>query len=1040
MTSETFGRRALSLALFLLAIGLEHPGLGSDAFSRLDAHYQSEVRVLVRTHCLGCHSTELQEGALDLERFASVDDVRRSPRTWEKVSEFLSSGEMPPKEAPRPSDEDRARLMGWVASYLKAEGEASAGDPGPVVLRRLSNAEYAYTMRDLTGFDYHLTREFPADGAAGEGFTNTGQALVMSSSLMTKYLDAAKVAASHLMLTPDGARFAPGASSREWTDELLAQIRGLYAKYSGDSAGTRVNLQGIEFGTNQGGRLPLETYLAAIIEDRKTLDGGPGSVAAVAARRGLSAKYLGIVWDATKADDDGMLMTSWRQRVRDAKPGDVGAIVADVERWQAALWAFRSVGHIGKVGGPKRWMERVSPLLETREVRLKIEAREPSPEPSLVTLTLEAGDAGDGATDDVAVWSRPRFIAEGKPDLSLRDAIEQAAKAGITTPRGLDASGENVEIAAPGSVVITLPTALVAGREFVASVTTRGEGSIQARALVGTSRTIEGLRPDLPVLVVTGSGAARRLEAGFEAFRALFPPALCYAKIVPVDEVVTLTLFHREDDELRRLMLDETEARELDRLWAELSFVSEEALKLRDAFEQLLEYASQDADPSVFTPMKKSIDEKVAAHQSMTLKAEPRHVEWVAGFASRAYRRPLTEEERDGLTRLYPSLRKEGLGHDEAVRLMVARVLVAPGFLYRVERPSSDRMWSPVSDFELASRLSYFLWSSMPDDVLMSEARAGRLRDPDVLVAQARRMLKDDRTRRLATEFGCQWLHVADLDTLDEKSERHFPTFLALRGPMREEAVLFFQDLFQNDRSVLSLIDADHTYLNEDLAKHYGVPGVTGPEWRRVEGIRTLGRGGVLGLAATLAKQSGASRTSPILRGSWVSEALLGEPLPRPPKNVPVLPEDETSTEGLTVRQMVEKHTATPSCAKCHERIDPIGFALEGYDAIGRLRTTDLGDRPIDARSRLRDGTELDGMDGLRAYLMTRRDAFVHQFCRKLLGYALGRGTQLSDGVVLDEMTRALESNEHRVTAAIEAIVRSRPFREVRGREMEMGP
>jgi hypothetical protein len=322
----------------------------------------------------------------------------------------------------------------------------------------------------------------------------------------------------------------------------------------------------------------------------------------------------------------------------------------------------------------------------------------------------------------------------------------------------------------------------------------------------------------------------------------------------------------------------------------------------------------------------------------------------------------------------------------------------------------------------------------------MSEARAGRLRDPDVLVAQARRMLKDDRTRRLATEFGCQWLHVADLDTLDEKSERHFPTFLALRGPMREEAVLFFQDLFQNDRSVLSLIDADHTYLNEDLAKHYGVPGVTGPEWRRVEGIRTLGRGGVLGLAATLAKQSGASRTSPILRGSWVSEALLGEPLPRPPKNVPVLPEDETSTEGLTVRQMVEKHTATPSCAKCHERIDPIGFALEGYDAIGRLRTTDLGDRPIDARSRLRDGTELDGMDGLRAYLMTRRDAFVHQFCRKLLGYALGRGTQLSDGVVLDEMTRALESNEHRVTAAIEAIVRSRPFREVRGREMEMGP
>ena len=214
-------------------------------------------------------------------------------------------------------------------------------------------------------------------------------------------------------------------------------------------------------------------------------------------------------------------------------------------------------------------------------------------------------------------------------------------------------------------------------------------------------------------------------------------------------------------------------------------------------------------------------------------------------------------------------------------------------------------------------------------------------------------MSKDPRIARLATEFACQWLHIYDFESLDEKSERHFPTFGKLKGAMHEEAILYFTDLFQNDGSVLSVFDGDHTFLNEALANHYGIPGVAGQNWRRVDGVRKYGRGGILALAATLAKQSGASRTSPILRGNWVSEVLLGEKLPRPPKNVPVLPDDEAATQGLTVRQLVEKHTSDPRCATCHVRIDPIGYALEAYDAIGRRRERDLGDRPIDTSSRL---------------------------------------------------------------------------------------
>ncbi len=318
-------------------------------------------------------------------------------------------------------------------------------------------------------------------------------------------------------------------------------------------------------------------------------------------------------------------------------------------------------------------------------------------------------------------------------------------------------------------------------------------------------------------------------------------------------------------------------------------------------------------------------------------------------------------------------------------------------------------------------------------------AATGKLQDPQVLVAQARRMLGDERIRRMAVQFAAQWLHIYEFDTLDEKSESHFPEFATLRADMYEESIRFFTDLFQRDASVLSVLDADHALLNEPLAAFYGIPGVTGPEWRRVDGVSQYGRGGILGLAATLAKHSGASRTSPTLRGNWVSEVLLGEKLPKPPKDVPTLPEDETAIQDLTVRQLVEKHASDARCAGCHVRIDPLGFSLEAFDTIGRHREKDLAGRPIDTHTKLNDGTELNGMSGLRDYLLTqRRDAFLDQFCRKLLGFALGRGVQLSDQPLLKTMRRELEANEYRFSSAVESIVRSRQFREIRGRDAEV--
>jgi hypothetical protein len=292
---------------------------------------------------------------------------------------------------------------------------------------------------------------------------------------------------------------------------------------------------------------------------------------------------------------------------------------------------------------------------------------------------------------------------------------------------------------------------------------------------------------------------------------------------VPVDEVVTLTLFHREDAELKRLMLDDAQSAALDRMWDELRFVSEAPLKQADVFEQIFQFATQDANPSVFEPMRAPIQRNAEAFRKQLVEAEPKHVQAVLDFAGRAWRRPLTAAEQSDLRALYHRLRGQDLPHTAAVRMLLARVLVAPAFLYRGEKAAPGTQAAPVNDWELATRLSYFLWSSAPDAELNSLAASGKLHEAEVLAAQTRRMMKDARVRRLATEFGCQWLHIRDLDALDEKSERHFPTFVPLRGAMQEEAVRFFTDLFQEDRPVLSLLDADHTFVNADLAKHYGI-------------------------------------------------------------------------------------------------------------------------------------------------------------------------------------------------------------------------
>ena len=1351
------------LILFLFIIGISN---NETQAKSLD--YTKDIVPLLEKFCADCHSDDEAEADLNFDAFRTIDDLRRDAKSWIKVEKMLGSRQMPPRKSEQPSDPERDKLSGWVHDFLVTEARARAGDPGRVVLRRLNNDEYNYTVRDLTGVaSLDPTHEFPVDGAAGEGFTNSGEAQGMSPALTIKYLDAAKEVAAHAVLTPEGIRFSPFTTERDRTDELLSRIQAFYRQFTEDSGGSAVNLQGIKFTTNQGGRLPVARYLAATLAEREALNSGTKTFESVAKERSLNAKYLRTLWETLSSDKeaDGTLLGELRKKWKATESGDPSELVTEIDQAQKKLWKFNTIGHIDSGGSPPRWMETVGvqDLVTTRhDIKWSLPVGSDGGD---VVFYLITDDANDGNNNDYVVWKNLRLEGGGRPEMPLweleglqrlideqrlkmlgrttsyldaasavktdsdiakvssahnvdeetlkvwidylaigrasgvkvdghlkkkvniRDGItglsadtpdslpsvfanssdkderipglakahtvvmhptpthfsavgwqspiegevrveayvgdahgtcgngaewllqhrvsdktallwqgeyelggsaemtprkvsvrrgevlslvigprnnnhscdlttvqliisetngaervwdlakevspniqagnplddsygnskiwhffqgemakvDRGGASIVTVPKGsvLEewlaekepekrkelaqqvqalATGASLEdsnlpdsllqrqlralripvdlpdllkklkpgdqfgrhplghavdmadlvVKAPEVIEFRVPAELAKGRELVGTVELDPkhghDGTVQVQVLSSEPVTSNG-----PILVREGSPAHERIEGPVRRFSNLFPPALCYARIVPVDEVVTLTLFHREDDHLRRLMLNDRQAAELDQLWDELFYVAREPLKYQVAFEQIREFATQDRPDLVkaWAPHVESINRRADTFRKRLIDTEPAHLKAVLDFTNRSWRRPLTVSEKDRLRDLYRQLRDSDISHEESIRLTIARVLTSPAFLYRRESSGPDKDPVRVNAYELATRLSYFLWSSCPDHELLEVAKDGSLTGDKELLRQTRRMLQDPKTNRMAEQFACQWFHVRAFDDNDDKNEKMFPQFKKLRSSMYGETLKFFEDMFRNNGSVLDIILADHTFLNGPLAEHYGIEGVSGDEWRRVDGMHVKGRGGVLGMATVLAINSGASRTSPILRGNWIYETLLGERLPRPPANVPDLP--ERIPENLTARQVIEKHSSVKECAKCHERIDAYGFVLEQFDAVGRIRKDQR-----DTSATLFDGAQVNGIEGLREYLVNQRsNDFLDQFCRKFLGYALGREVQLSDMLLINDMKERLKNNEYRFNVAVEAVISSDQFRKIRGRLVE---
>ena len=403
-------------------------------------------------------------------------------------------------------------------------------------------------------------------------------------------------------------------------------------------------------------------------------------------------------------------------------------------------------------------------------------------------------------------------------------------------------------------------------------------------------------------------------------------------------------------------------------------------------------------------------------------------------FLPRAFRRPVTESDVAPYLELFQTARKQGQPFEEAIFFCLRGALVSPLFLFRSETPNTSPEPRPVEQFALATRLSYFLWGSMPDELLFDVAAAGKLHDPEVMNEMVKRMLRNDRSHNFTQRFVEQWLHVRELGIDKVPDAKLFPTYAAdeeLRSDIRLQPTLFLREILLRNMSLLELLDSKYTIGTSTLAKHMGITlplnknAAKQPQW--VELPEGSHRGGLLGMPAVLTVSSYPYRTSPVLRGAWILDSILGTPPPPPPPNVPALEESKEGAAPKSVRERLTQHRANPACASCHSRIDPLGFALENYDAIGRWRDED-GGKPVDTSGELTDGTKIQGPDQLKTALLERKDLFIRNLTSKMLGYALGRGLTLKDSCTVDSIVAELRENNYKAQTLIQAIAKSMPF------------
>jgi len=710
--------------------------------------------------------------------------------------------------------------------------------------------------------------------------------------------------------------------------------------------------------------------------------------------------------------------------------------------------------------------------------------------PSKVYLNFTNLNPTRGVTP-VVIWKNARVITRGAPAARggpgaapagggrggggpilstqpLRSVLkpEVAASLGFgKSPDGSALGADDFAISGPASFELDVPPG---GNptELQADVELGRDKNAVVRLVI--SDRAEGSSRDAPQRVILGDQASagyKTFRAGMAEYVALLPPN-SHGEANPADKdpvpdpfdstfntpehdaFVLKVKYQRNDRFFTENMVDGEDRARLNQAWNDLMgswpyhdgylemLIDHYGLKLKSRHVKDLDAATIAAAPAAARPHLTTLRASYDAVMRAQRLAQPGHVADALKFASRAWRRPLSVAEQANLRGFYQKARVVNhLDHDAAMRALVARVLVSPAFLYRVETVGHTAE-QPLNGWEMASRMSFFLWSSIPDEELRRAAAAGELSHPATLAAQVRRMTADPKARRLATEFFGQWLGFYHFDEYRGVDTGRFPEFTEeVKTAMYNEAVSTFEYIVRQQRPVKEILYADYTFLNKPLAKFYGVDkdikSSDAPE--RIDGAGAFSRGGVLRLGAVLTTTSAPLRTSPVKRGDWILRRILGTPTPPPPANAGVIPGDDQAFNGLTLRERLAQHKRNPTCATCHLRIDPLGFPLEGFDAVGRVRAKYADGKPVDVTGEFADKTTIVGADGLLKYLQGREPQVMTTLSRKMLGYALGRTVQPSDRRLVEEMVAAGGSASFADLAV--KIVSSRQFRNHAGEE-----
>lgn len=980
--------RKLWLAAVAAMILAAPTARSDETTSQPQQQFDELVRPMLEMHCYDCHDSDGAQAGLNLTAFETVQSVTERHLIWKSVWDHLAAETMPPPDYDSGLEDDqRAAVVRWIRGMLQGEAARNAGDPGPVLPRRLSNAEYDYSIIELTGQNLKPTATFPVDPANEYGFDNSAESLAMSPALMGKYLEAARLVADHLVFGPSELRFAahPVVTDTDRDKYCVNRIVDFYQQQP----------------------TQLNKYLSAIwqwqhdVTIASDTDAVPSAdewagLDRLAQERGLSVRYTRLVAEALFDDQPWF--------------GPMGEVLS---RWQAAC----------QLDDPQAAAEKLSELEQwISQARRRFE-------PQYENFNVKQIHVGSQA---FVLWKNRQYAAnrrvahfdffEREPADDESELERQLRRQYSEDPTRFQADSQQFCHVFPDAFYVS-----ERGRDYLGIPREKQE---KGRLLSAGFHSMMGyFRDDGPLCDLILSDADQQhldlLWRELEVFAQT--PMRQYQSLLWFERTDSLYLRDREFDFARPENLESLTEPMIQQL---AERYTEKAIRNGAAGDSLA------AIEQYFVNINREIRE-VERQQRL---AQPIHVEQMVHWASRAFRRPLETGEADDLRDFYHRLRQEDeLGHEEAIQDLLVAILMSPSFLYRMDALSDTDQPRPLDDYELAARLSFFLWSQLPDEQLLQRAADGQLRSPEVLLAETRRMMDDPRIEALAKEFAGNWLDIRRFEEHNAVDRERFPQFDdRLRQAMFEEPLRFFVDMVQTDGSIVDFIDARHTFVNRTLAEHYEIPwpaGVDERQWIRVADADQYGRGGLLPMAVFLTKNAPGLRTSPVKRGNWVVQRVLGERIAPPPPDVPELPSDESQMAEISLREALAKHRDHSACAGCHNRIDPVGLVFEGFGPIGERRSVDLGGRPVDTQTVMSGDWVCDGVEDLKQYIRARRhDDFVEHFTRQLLAYSLGRSLILADEVLLQDLHVGWEEDGYRLRRLIEKIVTSQPFLHKRGR------